>query len=128
MFRLSPLGCALLSAFFTLPAFAHITLEQSEAPIGAHYKAVFRMPHGCDERTGTVMIKALPLHTQQMILIGGYLQNSCRERDTFCHARVGQSSAEMLQRTHYERFSMRRLTPQVDLSQAGEFALWYRTV
>jgi uncharacterized protein YcnI len=30
------------------PALAHITLEQREARIGVPYKAVFRVPHGCD--------------------------------------------------------------------------------
>ena len=28
-------------------AFAHVTLERQEAPVGAPYKAVFRVPHGC---------------------------------------------------------------------------------
>lgn len=29
------------------PAFAHITLETSEAEVPSTYKAVFRVPHGC---------------------------------------------------------------------------------
>lgn len=29
------------------PSFAHVTLEQREAPIGASYKAVLKVPHGC---------------------------------------------------------------------------------
>jgi periplasmic copper chaperone A len=29
-------------------AFAHITLETREAPVGSSYKAVLRVPHGCD--------------------------------------------------------------------------------
>jgi len=28
-------------------AFAHITLENQQAPVGASYKAVLRVPHGC---------------------------------------------------------------------------------
>ncbi len=32
-----------------LPAAAHVTLEQREAPVGASYKAVFVVPHGCGE-------------------------------------------------------------------------------
>lgn len=40
------LGLALLSAS---TAFAHVTLEQREAPIGASYKAIFRVPHGCGD-------------------------------------------------------------------------------
>lgn len=30
-------------------ALAHVTLEQREAPVGASYKAVFRVPHGCGD-------------------------------------------------------------------------------
>jgi uncharacterized protein YcnI len=29
-------------------ASAHITLERKEAPVGSSYKAVLRVPHGCD--------------------------------------------------------------------------------
>ena len=29
------------------PTLAHITLERQEAPVGAPYKAVFKVPHGC---------------------------------------------------------------------------------
>ena len=45
------IGCVALSA---TPAAAHITLEIGKAPIGAAYKAVFRIPHGCD---GSATIK-----------------------------------------------------------------------
>jgi uncharacterized protein YcnI len=38
--------CALLAG--TTAAGAHITLEKDEAPVGASYKAVFRVTHGCD--------------------------------------------------------------------------------
>lgn len=48
MLRIRLLGCALLSAFMALPAIAHVTLERNEAPVGAPYKAVLRVPHGCD--------------------------------------------------------------------------------
>ena len=54
MLRTCLFGCALLSAFIALPANAHVTLERSEAPVGAPYKAVFRVPHGCD---GSATIK-----------------------------------------------------------------------
>lgn len=40
------------------PAFAHATLEVQEAKIGASYKAVLRVPHGCGtEATHTVRIQ-----------------------------------------------------------------------
>jgi uncharacterized protein YcnI len=38
------LGALVLSA---AAANAHVTLETREAPVGAPYKAVFRVPHGC---------------------------------------------------------------------------------
>jgi uncharacterized protein YcnI len=58
MLRIHALGCALLGAFISLPASAHITLEQSEAPVGAPYKAVFKVPHGCDGST-TIKLKVM---------------------------------------------------------------------
>lgn len=37
---------------------AHATLEQGEAAVGASYKAVFRVPHGCDGKpTNTVRVQ-----------------------------------------------------------------------
>lgn len=39
-----------------LPAFAHITLETQEAPVPSTYKAVLRVPHGC-EGSATVKIR-----------------------------------------------------------------------
>jgi uncharacterized protein YcnI len=43
----------MLAAAMTLGAasiaFAHVTLEQREAPVGASYKVVLRVPHGCDQ-------------------------------------------------------------------------------
>lgn len=38
------------------PAAAHITLETREAPVGAGYKAVLRVPHGC-EGTATTSVR-----------------------------------------------------------------------
>ena len=36
-----------LTALIASPASAHITLERQEAAVGASYKAVFRVGHGC---------------------------------------------------------------------------------
>lgn len=39
-------------------AVAHATLETSEAPAGSYYKAVIRVPHGCDgQATRTVRVE-----------------------------------------------------------------------
>jgi periplasmic copper chaperone A len=47
--------CALLIASIT-PAAAHITLETQEAKVGGGYKAVLRVPHGC-EGTATTSVR-----------------------------------------------------------------------
>jgi uncharacterized protein YcnI len=40
------------------PAFAHVTLEAGEAPVGSTYKAVLRVPHGCGgEATLTLRVQ-----------------------------------------------------------------------
>lgn len=36
-----------IAALASSPASAHITLENRQAPVGAAYKAVFVVPHGC---------------------------------------------------------------------------------
>jgi uncharacterized protein YcnI len=55
MFRTILLGAAGVLAGAS-PAFAHVTLENREAPVGASYKAVLRVPHGC-EGSATVAIR-----------------------------------------------------------------------
>src|SRR5580704_13290938 len=47
MFRTIPLALASTLTGASI-AFAHITLENQQAPVGASYKAVLRVPHGCD--------------------------------------------------------------------------------
>jgi len=47
MFRELVLGAAGVAAFVGA-ASAHVTLETREAPVGAPYKAVLRVPHGCE--------------------------------------------------------------------------------
>jgi uncharacterized protein YcnI len=42
------------------PAFAHVTLETGEAPVGSPYKAVFRVPHGCDGKATTAIRVQVP--------------------------------------------------------------------
>jgi periplasmic copper chaperone A len=47
MFRSTLLGAPGVLCCASL-AFPHITLENQQAPVGASYKAVLRVPHGCD--------------------------------------------------------------------------------
>jgi len=55
MFRELALGAA-GAVLFACAAPAHITLETREAPVGAPYKAVLRVPHGC-EGTATIALR-----------------------------------------------------------------------
>jgi periplasmic copper chaperone A len=54
----------ILSAAFALAAAtcarAHITLETKEAPVGGSYKAVMRVPHGCDGSATTAIRIRMP--------------------------------------------------------------------
>jgi periplasmic copper chaperone A len=51
------LASALLSTITTGTAFAHVTLETREARAGSSYKAVLKVPHGC-EGSATVKVRA----------------------------------------------------------------------
>ncbi len=64
-------------------ASAHVTLEQREAPVGAPYKAVLRVPHGCDGSStialrvripdGMIAVKPMPKPGWKVdIVIGKY--------------------------------------------------------
>jgi periplasmic copper chaperone A len=48
---------ALATLAMTATAFAHITLETREAKAGAYYKAVLKVPHGCDG-SATLKVRA----------------------------------------------------------------------
>ena len=62
MSRTFSIACSLVAATLALPpfatsAFAHVTLEVREAKAGASYKAVLKIPHGCDG-TATLKVRA----------------------------------------------------------------------
>jgi uncharacterized protein YcnI len=44
----------------TSVAFAHITLETQEAAVGSTYKAVLRVPHGCEGKATTALRVQIP--------------------------------------------------------------------
>jgi copper(I)-binding protein/uncharacterized protein YcnI len=50
-------GCAVFAAG---PASAHVTLERPQAAVGSTYKAVFRVPHGCDGAATTRISVHIP--------------------------------------------------------------------
>lgn len=41
-------------------AFAHVSLQVKEAPVGTTYKAVFQVPHGCEGKPTTVVRVQIP--------------------------------------------------------------------
>lgn len=47
---------AALCALSASSTFAHVTLEKGEAALGSTYKAVFRVPHGC-EGAPTIVVR-----------------------------------------------------------------------
>ena len=47
-FRLGRLCAAIALCCFPFIACAHVTLEAQEAPVASTYKAVLRVPHGCE--------------------------------------------------------------------------------
>lgn len=55
--RRAALALGLLSAG---PAVAHVTLEVQQAPANSTYRAVFRVPHGCDGAAMTRLVIRLP--------------------------------------------------------------------
>jgi uncharacterized protein YcnI len=59
MFRTSLLGVACALAFAS-DALAHVTLENQQAPVGASYKAVLRVPHGCDGQATVTLRVRIP--------------------------------------------------------------------
>ncbi|MCO5080446.1 MAG: YcnI family protein [Rhizobiaceae bacterium] len=41
-------------------AFAHVSLEKTEAPVASTYKAIFRVPHGCEGTPTNVIRVQIP--------------------------------------------------------------------
>ncbi|RUT90665.1 DUF1775 domain-containing protein, partial [Mesorhizobium sp. M7A.T.Ca.US.000.02.2.1] len=54
------LSAGALLALGTSAAFAHITFETQEAAVGSTYKAVLRVPHGCEGKATTAVRVQIP--------------------------------------------------------------------
>lgn len=54
------LSATLIASLFSSNAFAHATFEQKEATINKNYKAVLRIPHGCEGTATTAVTVTLP--------------------------------------------------------------------
>jgi len=73
-------------------AFAHITLETQQAPVGASYKAVLRVPHGCDGSAtvavrvripdGYIDVKPMPKAGWKLTTVNGKYQKPVSLRGT----------------------------------------------
>jgi uncharacterized protein YcnI len=58
---LRPIVLGVLGGVFAVSAAsAHITLQTREAPVGSTYKAVLRVPHGCDGSATTAIRVRIP--------------------------------------------------------------------
>jgi uncharacterized protein YcnI len=54
-------ACAIVPSLVCMvTASAHVTLEKSEAPVGTPYKAVLRVPHGCEGAATTALRVRIP--------------------------------------------------------------------
>jgi periplasmic copper chaperone A len=96
MFRTTLLAAAALGAAGALAgvtiAFAHITLENQQAPVGASYKAVLRVPHGCDGSAtvavrvripdGFIEVKPMPKPGWKLDVVRGKYQTPMTVRGT----------------------------------------------
>ena len=79
------LSCLLLASLLS-PAYAHVTLESPEAAVGAPYKAVFRVPHGCGGSPtvklrvkipdGVIGVKPMPKAGWQIDMVRGKYDKS----------------------------------------------------
>jgi uncharacterized protein YcnI len=58
--RLSTLALGGAVLLVSTSAFAHVTLETGEAKAGSTYKAVLRVPHGCDGSATTAIRVQIP--------------------------------------------------------------------
>ncbi|MFO1050027.1 MAG: DUF1775 domain-containing protein [Geminicoccaceae bacterium] len=54
------LGAGLLTVAVAGPARAHVTLETTTAPADSTYKAVLRVPHGCEGKSTTALRVKIP--------------------------------------------------------------------
>ena len=95
MFRTSIPGAVLVAAAAVLgssAAFAHITLQDKQAPVGSSYKAVLRVPHGCSGSatvalrvripSGFIDVKPMPKPGWKLEVVRGKYQTPVSARGT----------------------------------------------
>jgi periplasmic copper chaperone A len=95
MFRTSIPSAALIVAAAALgssAAYAHITLQDKQAPVGTSYKAVLRVPHGCSGSAtvavrvripdGFIDVKPMPKPGWKLDVVHGKYQAPVNARGT----------------------------------------------
>jgi uncharacterized protein YcnI len=95
MFRTSIPDAALIVAAAALgssAAYAHITLQDKQAPVGTSYKAVLRVPHGCSGSAtvavrvripdGFIDVKPMPKPGWKLDVVHGKYQAPVNARGT----------------------------------------------
>jgi uncharacterized protein YcnI len=96
MFRTTLFGAAFVGIVGALAgasiALAHITLENQQAAVGASYKAVLRVPHGCDGSAtvavrvripdGFIEVKPMPKPGWKLDVVRGKYQKPTSMRGT----------------------------------------------
>ena len=101
MFRSLHIG-AVIAALAT-PALAHVTLETTEARIGTPYKAVLRVPHGCEDAAtialrvripdGVIAVKPMPKPGWTLTTVTGKYEKTY----TFFHnAKLSEGVVEII--------------------------------
>ncbi len=125
-------GAALLSSSL---AFGHVSLEGSEAPAGSYYKAVIRVPHGCDGSPtiririripeGVVDVKPQPKPGWEVTTVTGKLAEPYTNHGRTITEGVREVSwsGGRLDDAHYDEFVMRVKLP----NRPGE-VLYFPTV
>jgi periplasmic copper chaperone A len=108
-------------------AFAHVTLETREAPLGGGYKAVLRVPHGCEGTPttairvripeGVIGVKPMPKPGWTLSTVTGKYPKTYR----LFHAQISEGVTEIvwvggkLLDAHYDEFVFQaNLTDDLD--------------
>ena len=123
-------------AALALPASAHVTLETQQAVAGSTYKAVLRVPHGCDGSASTAIKVKIPdgmIGVKPMPKAGWQLQTQVGKLATPISdghggqitegvVEVSWSGGKLLD-SNYDEFVFRGTLP----AKAGEMA-WFPVV
>lgn len=106
------------------PARAHITLERTDAQVGSPYKAVLRVPHGCQGSStttvrvkipdGMIAVKPMPKPGWTLSLVRGKYE---RTYEYFHNAKLSEGVIEIgwsggsLSDEHYDEFVFQGFLP-----------------